>query len=207
VNETSIPPSAEEALSSAALPALQRSTWGMWSFLASDAMTFAALLASAGVLRRENHDWPSSTAAILNLRMAIVMTALLLMSSVLMVSALSGVKRNNHTRFRKYLLLTILCGTAFVALQGFEWNHLLHEGMTMTQNPWGAGLFGTTFYVLTGFHGLHVLGGVLYLTGILLNGLWGRYHADNYAAVEIAGLYWHFVDIVWIFVFAFVYLL
>lgn len=206
MNETLISPSSEETLSSVALPAVQRSTWGMWSFLASDAMTFAALLASAGILRRENHDWPSST-VVLNLRMAIVMTVLLLVSSVLMISALSGVKRNDHTRFRKYLLFTLLCGTAFVVLQGLEWHHLLHEGMTMTQNPWGAGLFGATFYVLTGFHGLHVLGGVLYLTGILLNGLRGRYHTDNYAAVEIAGLYWHFVDLVWIFVFAFVYLL
>ena len=185
---------------------MQRSTWGMWSFLASDAMTFAALLTSAGILRRESHDWPSS-ASILNLGLAGVMTALLLVSSVLMVSALAGVKRNDHPRFRKYLLFTILCGAAFIALQGFEWRHLLHAGMTMSQNPWGAGLFGATFYVLTGFHGLHVLGGVLYLTGIFLIDLRGRYHADNYAAVEIAGLYWHFVDIVWIFVFAFVYLL
>ncbi len=135
------------------------------------------------------------------------MTVLLLVSSIFLVNALSGVKRNDRTRFRKYLLLTILCGAAFVALQGFEWNHLFHEGMTMTKNPWGVGLFGTTFYVLTGFHGLHVLGGVLYLTGILLIGLRGRYHADNYAAVGVAGLYWHFVDVVWIFVFVFVYVL
>lgn len=178
----------------------------MWSFLASDAMTFAALLTSAGILRRESHDWPSST-IVLNLWLAVVMTGLLLVSSVFMVRALSGVKRNEHSRFRRYLLLAILCGAAFVALQAFEWKHLLSEGMTITQNPWGAGLFGATFYVLTGFHGLHVIGGVLYLTGILLISLRGQYHADNYAGVEIAGLYWHFVDIVWIFVFAFVYLL
>jgi heme/copper-type cytochrome/quinol oxidase subunit 3 len=206
VNKALILPSSENMPSSAALPTMQRSTWGMWSFLASDAMTFAALLASAGILRRENHDWPSS-AIVLNLWLAVIMTILLLVSSVFLVNALSGVKRNDHTRFRKYLLFTILCGAAFVVLQSVEWNHLLHEGMTMTQNPWGAGLFGATFYVLTGFHGLHVLGGVLYLTGILWTGLRGRYNANNYAAVEIAGLYWHFVDIVWIFVFVFVYLL
>ena len=206
MNESFIPSSSEEALSFVALPAMQRSTWGMWSFLASDAMTFAALFASASVLRIQNYDWPSSS-VILNLWIAIIMTALLLVSSVLMISALSSVKRNDATRFRKYLLLTILCGAVFVVLQGFEWHHLLHKGMTMTQNPWGAGLFGATFYVLTGFHGLHVLVGVLYLTGILLVGFRGRYHPGNYAAVEIAGLYWHFVDIVWIFVFVFVYVL
>ena len=178
----------------------------MWAFLASDAMTFAALLTSAGILRRDSHDWPSAV-TVLNLWLAIIMTALLLMSSVSMVSALAGVKRNDHTRFRKYLLLTILCGAMFVVLQSVEWNHLLQEGMTITQNPWGVGLFGATFYVLTGFHGLHVFGGVLYLTGILWNGLRGRYHSDNYTAVEIAGLYWHFVDIVWIFIFPLLYLI
>lgn len=184
---------------------MQRSTWGMWAFLASDAMTFAALLTSAGLLRTQSQDWPSA-ATVFHMWMAVVMTLLLLVSSGLMVTALAGIKRNDHTRFRIFLLCVILCGATFVVLQGLEWQDLLEQGMTLTHNPWGAGLFGATFYVLTGFHGLHVLGGVIYLTVILLWGWRGDYyHAEQYAAVEIAGLYWHFVDIVWIFVFLFVY--
>jgi cytochrome c oxidase subunit III len=204
VNEVIEPSPSEAFLSPSVLAEMQRSTWGMWAFLASDAMTFAALLTSAGLLRAQSQDWPSA-ATVFNLWTAIVMTILLLVSSGLMVSALSGIKRNDHTRFRNFLLFTILCGAAFVVLQGLEWHELIQQGMTLTQNHWGSGLFGATFYVLTGFHGLHVLGGVIYLTVILLCGWRGYYHAENYAAVEIAGLYWHFVDIVWIFVFLFVY--
>lgn len=206
MNEVLAPSPSEASLSPVALAEIQRSTWGMWAFLASDAMTFVALLTSAGLLRAQSQDWPSA-ATVFNLWTAIAMTILLLASSGLMVTALSGIKQNDHSRFRHFLLGTALCGAAFVGLQGLEWQELLQQGMTLSQNPWGAGLFGATFYVLTGFHGLHVLGGVIYLTAILLRGWRGHYHADNYAAVEIAGLYWHFVDVVWIFVFLFVYVL
>jgi cytochrome c oxidase subunit III len=204
VNEVIAPSPSEAILSPPALAEMQRSTWGMWAFLASDAMTFAALLTSAALLRAQSQDWPSA-ATVFNLWTAIAMTILLLVSSGLIVTALSGIKRNDYARFKNFLLGTILCGTTFVVLQGLEWHKLLAQGMTLTQNPWGAGLFGATFYVLTGFHGLHVLVGVIYLTAILLRGWRGHYHAEHYAAVEIAGLYWHFVDIVWIFVFLFVY--
>lgn len=187
------------------LAQMQRGTWGMWAFLASDAMTFAALMTSAGLLRAQSSDWPAA-ATVFHLWVALAMTALLLVSSGLMVTALSAIKRNDLTGFRNFLLATILCGAAFVVLQGLEWRELLEQGMTLTENPWGAGLFGATFYVLTGFHGLHVLGGVIYLTGIFLWGRRDHYHPNNYAAMEIAGLYWHFVDVVWICVFFFVYM-
>jgi cytochrome c oxidase subunit 3 len=204
MTEVIVPSPSEAAFSPSALAEMQRSTWGMWAFLASDAMTFAALLTSAALLRAQSQDWPSAS-TVFNLRTAIFMTILLLVSSGLIVTALSGIKQNDQKRFRNFLLFTILCGTAFVVLQGLEWHELIQQNMTLIQNPWGAGLFGATFYVLTGFHGLHVLGGVIYLTAILLRGWRGHYHAEHYAAVEIAGLYWHFVDIVWIFVFLFVY--
>ena len=204
VNEVVAPSPSAASLSPSVLVEMRRSTWGMWAFLASDAMTFAALLTSAGLLRAQSQEWPSA-ATVCNLWTAIAMTLLLLASSGLMVTALSGIKRNDQRRFRTFLLVTILCGAAFVVLQGLEWHELIQQGMTLTQNPWGAGLFGATFYVLTGFHGLHVLGGIIYLTTILLCGWRGHYHAEHYAAVEIAGLYWHFVDMVWIFVFLFVY--
>lgn len=205
MNEIIASSSAETSLSPT-LAEMKRGTWGMWSFLASDAMTFAALMTSAGLLRAQSQDWPAA-ATVFNLWTALVMTALLLISSGLLVTALSAIKRNDHTCFRNFLLATILCGAAFVVLQGLEWRELLAQGMTLTENPWGAGLFGATFYVLTGFHGVHVLGGVVYLTGIFVKGRQGGYHANNYAAVEIAGLYWHFVDVVWVFVFFFVYVI
>lgn len=204
MKEMVAPSPSETALSLSTMAEMRRSTWGMWAFLASDTVTFAALLMSAALLRAQSQDWPSA-ATVFDLWIAIVMTILLLVSSGLMVTALSGIKQNDQRHFRNFLLFTILCGVAFVILQGLEWHELMQQGMTLTQNPWGAGLFGATFYVLTGFHGLHVLAGVIYLTGILLCGWRGHYHAEHYAAVEIAGLYWHFVDIVWIFVFLFVY--
>jgi cytochrome c oxidase subunit III len=203
VNEVIVPSPGETSLPPG-LAEMKRGTWGMWSFLASDAMTFAALLTSAGLLRAQSQDWPAA-ATVFNLWGALAMTALLLVSSGLMVTALSAIKRNDLTGFRNFLLATILCGATFVVLQGLEWRELLQQGMTLTENPWGTGLFGATFYVLTGFHGLHVLGGVIYLTGIFLWGRRNHYHANHYAVVEIAGLYWHFVDAVWIFVFFFVY--
>ena len=206
MNEVIAPSPSEGTLTPPALAELRRDTWGMWAFLASDAMTFAALLTSAALLRAQNQDWPPA-ATVFHLGAAVAMTVLLLVSSAFMVTALSGIKRNNHKQFITFLLFTILCGAAFVVLQGLEWRELMRQGMTLTRNSWGAGLFGATFYVLTGFHGLHVLGGVIYLTAILLRGRGGHYHAGRYAAVEIAGLYWHFVDVVWIFVFTFVYVL
>ena len=86
-------------------------------------------------------------------------------------------------------------------------NLIFHEGLGFTSNPYGASLFGTTFFIITGFHGMHVTGGVIYLLCIWLRGMSGAYSATNYNPVEIAGLYWHFVDLVWIMVFTFVYLI
>jgi cytochrome c oxidase subunit 3 len=96
----------------------------------------------------------------------------------------------------------------FLCGQAYEWNKLIfHEGLGFTGNPYGASLFGTTFFIITGFHGMHVTGGVIYLLCILLRGMSGVYSSTNFNQVEIAGLYWHFVDLVWIMVFTFVYLL
>ena len=105
------------------------------------------------------------------------------------------------------MLLTIAGGTIFLLLQAYEWTHLTDVGMTMSGNPWGAALFGTTFYILTGFHGCHVFGGVAYLTCILISGIKGRYLGEDANHVEIVGLYWHFVDLVWIFLFPLLYLI
>ena len=179
---------------------------GMWTFLAGDAMSFGALLAGYGALRYSSADWPVP-ADVLGIPMTAGMTFLLICSSVTMVRALSAIRRGDVTGLRNYLLLTIVGGAIFLGCQGYEWTKLLLEGVTISGNPFGSSLFGTTFFVLTGFHGCHVFGGVVYLACIAGQAMRGRYDAHNNNPVEIVGLYWHFVDLVWILVFTFVYLL
>ncbi len=179
---------------------------GMWIFLAGDAMSFGALLAGYGAIRAGSVDWPNPL-HVLGISLTAFMTFLLICSSVTMVKALSAIKNGNRAGMRNFLLLTILGGVTFLGLQAYEWTHLIHSGMTFTHNPHGSYLFGTTFFAITGFHGMHVTGGVIYLSIVLFNGLRGKYSPENYNGVELVGLYWHFVDLVWILVFTFIYLI
>ena len=179
---------------------------GMWIFLCGDAMTFGTLIVTFVIMRSAADNWPVP-AEVLGINLTAFMTCLLICSSVTMVLALSGIKRGNLREFRKFMLLTILGGTLFLVLQAYEWNHLIHAGVTITANKYGSPVFGDTFYIMTGFHGMHVFGGVVYLAVILVGGLTGKITQANSSVVEIAGLYWHFVDLVWILIFTFVYLL
>ena len=179
---------------------------GMWAFLISDAVTFTTLLVSSSLLRIWSHDWPVP-AEVLNLPVAGFMTSLLLASSIAMALSLAALKQGNQPRFKIALLLTILGGFSFLLLQAWEWSHLIHQRLTLSHNPWGARLFGASFYVLTGFHGCHVIAGIVYLIIILLRGWQGRYHPENTSPVAIAGLYWYFVDVSWLFILFVVYLL
>jgi cytochrome c oxidase subunit III len=114
-----------------------------------------------------------------------------------------------HVLLAALMLVTAGLGTIFVAFQAFEWAKLIHDGVRPWDNPFGAEQFGATFFMITGFHGLHVTGGVIYLIWVALKVLRGDYErpgGGNYEIVEIAGLYWHFVDLVWVFIFAFFYL-
>lgn len=179
---------------------------GMWIFLAGDAMSFGILLAGYAVMRSTSKNWPVPT-DVLGISLTAFMTFLLICSSVTMVKGLDAIKRGDRQGLVRFLGLTVLGGAIFLGLQAYEWSHLIHEGLGLTQNKWGSGLFGTTFFMITGFHGMHVTGGVVYLSTIAWRGSQGAYSAHNYNAVEIAGLYWHFVDLVWILVFTFIYLL
>lgn len=180
---------------------------GMWIFLAGDAMSFGALLAAYGAMRASSADWPVP-AHVLGIPLTAFMTFLLICSSVTMVKALSASKRGDKAGFTKFMLMTIGGGLIFLGLQAFEWTHLIHgKHVTFSHNPYGASLFGTTFFAITGFHGAHVTGGVLYLSAVLMIGLFGRFSKEYANIVEIAALYWHFVDLVWILVFTFVYLI
>jgi len=179
---------------------------GMWIFLAGDAMSFGALLAGYGALRYGSPDWPHPS-SVLGVGLTAFMTFLLICSSVTMVLALAGIQRGDMAALRKFLALTILGGVSFLGMQAYEWTHLIHEGLGLTANRWGASLFGTTFFVVTGFHGAHVTGGVVYLSCYLIRSLLGRLTQGHANQIEIVALYWHFVDLVWILVFTFVYLL
>jgi len=229
---------------------------GMWVFLAADAMSFGGLLAGYGALRYGDPTWPRPS-SILGIQLTAFMTFLLICSSVTMVEALAAIRQGNQASLRKFLMLTILGGITFLCFQAFEWTKLIYvEGESITKNN-----FGATFFILTGFHGCHVFGGVTYLSAILgravrgtsaaiviglvavlatigaivltshfssvvvavvaaaaaagvvylvanlLSAPAGAYTAHNNNEVEIVALYWHFVDLIWILVFSFVYFL
>jgi len=174
---------------------------GMWNFLAADAMTFGVLLAGYGALRYGDPNWPNP-AEELGIALTAFMTFLLICSSVTMVEALAGIRQGNQAKCVRFLCGTILGGLTFLGLQAYEWTHLIEHGQSITRNN-----FGATFFVLTGFHGMHVFSGVVYLTVIAIRAALGKFDASNNNEVEIVGLYWHFVDLIWILVFTFVYLI
>jgi len=176
---------------------------GMWIFLAADAMSFGGLLAGYGALRYSSANWPDPK-KVLGIQTTAFMTFILICSSVTMVKALSAMKKGDRGKTKMFLGLTILGGAIFLGMQAVEWTGLIHEGMTIHGNPWGSSLFGTTFFILTGFHGCHVLAGVIYLTAQLMQTARAK---SSYNGIEILGLYWHFVDLIWILVFTFVYLI
>ena len=179
---------------------------GMWIFLAGDAVGFGTLLAAYGGMRATSGDWPNPY-QVLGINLTAAMTFLLICSSVTMVKALEWLGKGDRSKAKMFLLFTALGGAIFVGCQAYEWTHLIERGLHINGNPWGAALFGTSFFIVTGFHGLHVTGGVIYLLAMV--GVVSRRPdpAASYNMVEITGLYWHFVDLVWIMVFTFMYLL
>jgi cytochrome c oxidase subunit III len=175
---------------------------GMWTFLAGDAMTFGAGIAAYGALRINNPNWPTP-ADYLGITTTAVMTFILICSSVTMVEALDGVQHGKQSKFQMFMALTVLGGVLFLGMQAFEWHHLLTErGMSIKRD-----LFDATFFILTGFHGCHVFGGVVYNSVLLIRGMMGKIPQAKAGLVEVAGLYWHFVDLVWILIFTFIYLI
>lgn len=175
---------------------------GMWVFLAGDAMTFGAGIAAYGALRYQNVNWPDP-ADWLGISLTAVMTFILICSSVTMVEALSGINHGNVQKMRRFLALTVLGGITFLGCQAFEWHHLIWGEQLSIKTS----LFAATFFILTGFHGMHVTGGVIYLGTLLTRSFQRTFAVSDARLVEVAGLYWHFVDLVWILIFTFVYLI
>ena len=179
---------------------------GMWVFLVGDAMSFGALIAGYGALRVGSSNWPVP-AHVLGIPLTALMTFILICSSVTMVKGLESIRKGNQQGLRNFLLFTILGGLTFLGCQAYEWTHLIFHRLPEAGFSFTGHLFATTFFILTGFHGCHVTGGVIYLSCIVTQAMLGHYSAENHNPVEIVGLYWHFVDLVWILIFTFVYLL
>jgi cytochrome c oxidase subunit III len=193
--------------------------WGklmMWIFLLSDTFIFSIFLTGYMTVRLSaTEPWPNPSEVFaltiaghhLPLILIAIMTFALITSSGTMAMAVNFAYRGDKHRTVMLMALTALLGASFVGMQAFEWSKLIfEEGVRPWGNPMGAAQFGSTFFMITGFHGMHVTAGVIYLSIVARKVGRGDYEQKGYAIVEIAGLYWHFVDLVWVFIFAFFYL-
>ena len=194
--------------------------WGkamMWIFLVSDTFIFTCFLTGyLNVRMTTTQPWPAQSEIFalsfggdpIPLILIAIMTMVLITSSGTMALAVNYGYRRQKLKTFWLLAATALLGATFVGMQAFEWTKLIvDEGVRPWGNPFGAPQFGSVFFMVTGFHGLHVSAGVIYLLWVAVRVLRGRYEKRGYEIVEIAGLYWHFVDLVWVFIFAFFYLL
>jgi cytochrome c oxidase subunit III len=202
--------------------------WGkpmMWIFLLSDTFIFGSFLISYMTVRVSTTvPWPNPSEVFslmmfgknVPLLLIAIMTFILISSSGTMALAVNyGYRRARRTTFW-LLVATAALGATFVGMQAFEWSKLIHEGVRPWANPWGAAQFGSSFFMITGFHGTHVTIGVIFLAIVAAKVRRGDLERQrpgfltgrrgNYEIVEILGLYWHFVDLVWVFIFAFFYL-
>ena len=203
-------------------------SWGkamMWIFLLSDTFVFGCFLLAYMTARMSTPvEWPNPSAVFalhiggqnVPLILIAIMTFVLISSSGTMAMAVNFGYRRERGKTAALMLATALLGAAFVGMQAFEWTKLISEGVRPWENPWGAAQFGSSFFMITGFHGTHVTIGVIFLL-IVARKVWrGDFDEErrgfftsrkgHYEAVEIMGLYWHFVDLVWVFIFAFFYL-
>jgi cytochrome c oxidase subunit 3 len=208
--------------------AFKNVSWGkamMWIFLLSDTFIFGCFLLSYMTARMSTTvPWPNPSEVFalhmfgqdIPLILIAIMTFVLISSSGTMALAVNYGYRRDRRKTAVLMLLTAALGATFVGMQAFEWTKLISEGVRPWGNPWGAAQFGSTFFMITGFHGTHVTIGVIFLL-IIARKVWrGDYdrgargfftsRRGNYESVEIMGLYWHFVDLVWVFIFAFFYL-
>ena len=174
----------------------------MWAFLGSDCMFFGALISTYLAYRNKSLDGLTPQSGLFDIPFTSVSTFVLLISSLAMVLGLAALQRDDRVGAMIWLTATALLGTLFLGGQYFEFTTFFREGVWLQTN-----LFGTTFFVLTGFHGTHVTLGVIWLLSLVVQIWRGELHAEHSLSVEIAGLYWHFVDVVWIVIFTVVYLI
>ncbi|MGH9154299.1 MAG: cytochrome c oxidase subunit 3 [Acidimicrobiales bacterium] len=173
----------------------------MWVFLGSECLLFGALISAYFLYRGRSLSGPTP-ADVYDIPYTSVSSFVLLMSSLTMVLALAAIQRADYRRLRVWLMATALLGATFIAGQVYEFTTFIREGLTIRTN-----LFGSSFFVLTGFHGVHVTLGIVMLLSLWNLSLRGRLNQDKTEVVEIVGLYWHFVDVVWILIFTVIYLI
>jgi cytochrome c oxidase subunit 3 len=193
-------------------------SWGkamMWIFLLSDTFIFSCFLIAYMTVRWSTPvPWPPTSEVFaltlfghhIPLILIAIMTFVLITSSGTMAMAVNYGYRGNKKATALLMFATAFLGLTFVGMQAFEWSKLISEGVRPWGNPMGAPQFGAIFFMVTGFHGFHVSIGVIYLTIVAIKVAKGHYEERGYGIVEVAGLYWHFVDLVWVFIFAFFYL-
>ncbi len=174
---------------------------GFWTLIGSESLFFASLISTYMVYKGESVRGPFPS-DVFNIPLTSFSTFVLLMSSLMMVLALAAVQRGDRKGSLLWLFMTALFGSIFLGCQAYEFTHFYHAGLTL-----GTNVFGSSFFILTGFHGAHVLMGVIWLLILWVQALRGQLGAKDALTVEVAGLYWHFVDIVWIAIFTLIYLL
>jgi cytochrome c oxidase subunit 3 len=176
----------------------------MWIFIVTDGLLFSGLLCGYAFLRQASRvPWPKQS-EVFSIPFIALMTFILITSSMTMGTAVTAARLGDRRKAFQNLIFTIVGGAAFLGCQAYEWTELIHEGARLTSNPWGAPQFGASFFILTGFHGSHVFSGLVILAITAIRTAMGRTPAQG---VEMAGLYWHFVDLVWVFIFTLFYLL
>jgi cytochrome c oxidase subunit 3/cytochrome o ubiquinol oxidase subunit 3 len=174
---------------------------GVWTLLGSEAVFFSALIVTYIVMRGKSVSGPLPHEA-LDVPLTAVNTFVLICSSLTMVTALAAIQRGETYGLCRWLIATALLGLAFLSGQALEFSKLFGQGLSLSSN-----LFGATFFTLTGFHGAHVFAGVIWISFVLARAFRGGVTRDHHLAVELVGLYWHFVDLVWIIIFTIVYLI
>lgn len=180
---------------------LDNTKLALWAFLSSEALLFGALISGYLLYRTRGTHGPYPH-DVYDIPFTSVSSFVLLMSSLTMVLALAAIQRDDKRGTRVWLLATALLGMTFLAGQTYEFTTFVREGFSLTTNPGGS-----AFFLLTGTHGIHVTLGVLMLLSLFTMALRGQLGHDKARVVELAGLYWHFVDIVWIIIFTVVYLI
>jgi cytochrome c oxidase subunit III len=176
----------------------------MWLFILSDACTFGAILFAYGYLRTASADWPTPFKFYPSILNVIIMTFVLITSSLTMLGAVAASKAGDKSKAVRWMGITMVLGTAFAMLHIREWVSMIGEGVRLFQNPWGSPLFGASFFGITGLHLLHVISGVIAIGVVARKFSSGSLTAGH---VESTALYWHFVDLVWMFVVPLVYLM
>lgn len=194
---------------------------GIWVFLGSEVMFFTALIGAYIILRFGSPEFWALPNQILNVPVTAINTFLLICSSVTMVKAFASIQDGDQKKLQLYMVATVIIGAAFVGVQAYEYTTLIHEGFLPSgyaagshfaelaaegKLPASVSVYGSSFYTMTGFHGFHVATGVVCMSFVTWKAFRGKYTKEDHRGVEVIGLYWHFVDLVWIILFTIVYL-